>query len=112
MVQFDFLYEELDAVVAPSERSRGEELFDQSYADIIDGRPGRLRAAVDNQRHRYKVKIDWGDEGYTHTCSCGPSNNRVCEHIWASVLTAFEDGWFDDVQPRNNFLAKKTNPFG
>src|SRR5258706_10231 len=109
MVQFDFLYDELDADVSPSQRARGEELFQEGYADIIDARPGLLRAAVDTERHRYKVKIDWGDQGYTLSCSCGTRSDRVCEHIWAAVLTAFEDGYFGDIEIRNNLRSKMSS---
>src|SRR6266536_5843721 len=111
MVQFSFLLEELDAAVADAERSKGEMLFEEGFADVIDARPGLLRAAVEGGRHRYKVKIDWGVEGYTYTCSCGTPINRICEHIWAAVLTASEDGWFEEIDSLDNsmtFLPDRT----
>src|SRR4051812_20983301 len=109
MVQFSFLLDELDADVEPVPRSKGEMLFEEGFADIIDARPGLLRAAVDGARHRYKVKIDWGDEGYTLSCSCGTASDRVCEHVWAAVLTASKDGWFDDIELRDNHPSKMSS---
>jgi superfamily II DNA or RNA helicase len=108
MVQFSFLLEELDADVAPAPRSKGEMLFEEGLADVIDARPGLLRAAVDGGRNRYKVRIDWGDDGYTLSCSCGTPSDRVCEHIWASVLTASEDGWFDEIGTLDNGMTYLT----
>src|SRR5206468_2684522 len=73
----------------------GERLFDEGRADIIDARDGLLRAAVDSDGLRYKVKVTWDTIGQSFACSCGTDVSRICEHVWAAVITAEADGYYD-----------------
>ncbi|HEY7116632.1 MAG TPA: SNF2-related protein, partial [Tepidisphaeraceae bacterium] len=94
MVRFAVLLEELRQQVKPLQESRGRELYEDYKANITTAYEGDVRAGVDDGRTRYKVKLGWDDRGYRFSCSCGAAADHVCEHMWATVLTAQEDGWF------------------
>ena len=95
MVSFALLLEELRDKVHGPQEALGRQLFEQRRAEIINAWDGELRAGVEENRLRYKVKLSWDDHGYRFTCSCGTDASRICEHVWAAVLTAREDGWFN-----------------
>ena len=109
MADFDNLIDALDDLVRDIPRTNGERLVDEDQVDILDARPGILRAAVDTQRYRYRVKLDWDEVGFDYQCSCGVDEEFVCEHIWASVLAASEEGYYDGARPqagKSQYLEK------
>jgi superfamily II DNA or RNA helicase len=95
MLKFPLLLDELrDKIHAPQE-ALGRQLFDNRRADVLTAYDGEIRAGVDDKDHRYKVKVKWDDHGWHAACSCGTHESRICEHTWATVLTAHQDGWFE-----------------
>jgi superfamily II DNA or RNA helicase len=95
MLKFPLLVEELrDKVHAPQE-ALGRQLFEKRRADVRTAYDGEIRGGIDDDGRRYKVKITWDDRGWHATCSCGTAEPRICEHMWATLLTAQEDGWFE-----------------
>ncbi len=98
MTLFFDLMEQLDGRVQPLPRKRGEQLSEDFAADLFDEREGMLRAGVEDNDKRYKVKIWWNDKSYGWECSCGVQSDRVCEHVWGTVLTTQAEGVFDEDQ--------------
>jgi hypothetical protein len=94
MTRFGILLEEMKEKVHRVQDALGRKLFENYKADIINAWEGEIRAAVDDDRRRFKVKVSWNAGGFSFTCACGTDASRVCEHVWAAVLTAREDGYF------------------
>src|SRR5258705_11438451 len=94
MTRFTILLEQLRERVHGPQQAVGRQIFENYGADITTAREGDLRAGVDDGRQRHKVKLKWDDRNYSFSCSCGTHESRVCEHVWAAVLTANEDEVF------------------
>jgi len=99
MVRFSALMEELRQKVKPLEEARGRQFFEEFKANVTTAYDGEVRAGVNDGRQRYKVRLGWNGQGYSFSCSCGAGPDQVCEHVWATVLTASEDGYFDGQHP-------------
>jgi hypothetical protein len=102
MGRFGLLSDELKQKVSPPQKARGRRLFEDFSVDVTKAREGELRAGVDDGRQRYKVKVTWDHAGYEFTCSCGRDSD-VCEHVYAAVLTAREDGYFDNANGYDDY---------
>jgi len=48
-----------------------KQLFDNNRVDILSAYDGEIRAGVEDNGLRYKVKIRWDDRAWSATCSCG-----------------------------------------
>jgi superfamily II DNA or RNA helicase len=94
MTRFTLFLEQLRERVHGPQEAVGRQIFENYGVDITTAREGDLRAGVDDGRQRYKVKLKWDDRGYSFSCSCGTHESRVCEHLWAAVLTANEEEVF------------------
>ena len=92
LVRFEQVVSDAEARMLPTLRKKGDEIFHDGALDLIDVKPGALRAGVEDGGRRYKVKVWWDDQTSGCTCSCGAAPNVVCEHVWATMLEAEEDG--------------------
>lgn len=78
-----------------------QEAIAESYdlagaVEITGARDGYLSAVVGTGHRTNATKITWFNSGYTATCSCTLSG--ICEHVWATLITAEEDGYFEDIE--------------
>ena len=95
MVHFETVMEELGEQIDDKQQNAAERLCDEGWVDIIDAREGLLKAGVEEGAYRYKVVLTWSKRSYSFQCTCGMDSSYVCPHVWATIVTAHEDGYYD-----------------
>jgi superfamily II DNA or RNA helicase len=96
MMHFDDLMRMVDSEVSDHVDDLGRELEEDYAVNIMEANDGFLSATVDTLSREYRVKITWTDSSYRADCTCGKS--MPCEHVWATLLTAYTDSYYEDAE--------------
>ena len=94
----------ISGAVSRLSRERGERYYSQGAVSILEGDAWRVVATVQGTR-RYEVLILRARDFFEVSCSCPFYDRELtsCKHIWATFLTAEQNGYLNgsgDSAPR------------
>jgi len=95
MMRFDEVKKLIGTRITTDEENIAEAYDLAGAVEITGARDGYLSGIVGSGHRTYSTKITWFNSGYTAVCNCNRSG--ICEHIWATLITAEEDGYFEDI---------------